>query len=86
MEHTSKKAWVLHPHVQTSLLINECVNLSMSVSGGYIKLTEPHGARKDRYTCLSYANYYASFLDSVLLREEDDDEGREMIGLVQVLG
>jgi hypothetical protein len=45
----------------------------MSVSGGNIKLVEPVGGRKDRYTSLSYGNYYVSLLDLELLKETEND-------------
>lgn len=65
------KAFFNLPFVQTSLAINECINLSMQLSAGYIKLIEPSGARKDRYVSLTMGSYYISFLDQDLLREND---------------
>lgn len=70
------KAFFMNPYIQTTLLINECINLSMSIISGNIKLKERSGGRKDRYTSVSYANYFASFLDKDIMREEgnhDDD-------------
>lgn len=67
------KAFFMNPFIQTSLMIGECVNLNMSVSNGNIKLVEPVGGRKDRYTSLSYGNYYVSLLDIELLKETEDD-------------
>lgn len=66
------KAFLLNPNIQTTLLINECISLDMSLtSGEHIKLEEPAGGRKDRYSSVSYLNYYASLLDQELLREDD---------------
>jgi len=67
------KASLLSPYVQTSLLINECINLSMSLVSGNIKLTEPDGQRKDRYSSFSYGNYFASLLDADLLKEDEEN-------------
>lgn len=65
------KSFFMAPYVMTTLFINESVNLSASFNLGNVKLMEPSGQRKDKYTSVSYANYYASFLDRDLLREED---------------
>jgi hypothetical protein len=49
---------------------------------GLIKLEEPEGARKDRYTSCSYLNYYVSLLDTELLKEEDTgDDMAEFMGV-----
>jgi hypothetical protein len=51
---------------------------------GNIKLIESPGSRKDRYTSISYGNYYASFLDQELVREEDNEDDFSIIAsLVQ---
>ena len=55
-------------------MVNESVNLSMAIAGGNIKLVEPSGSRKDRFTSLAYGNYFASLLDKDLLKEFDNDE------------
>jgi chemotaxis receptor (MCP) glutamine deamidase CheD len=64
------RAYLLAPAIQTNFLINECVSLEMSMTGGgqHIKLSEPSGSRKDRYSSASYGNYYISLLDQDLLR------------------
>ena len=48
------------PFVQTTLLTHEMLNLKREVkSNGMIKLTEPRSGRKDRYSSVSYLNYFA---------------------------
>lgn len=47
------------PYVQTSLLINELINLEHEVKGVNIKIKEKSGMRKDRYSSLGY-NYWAT--------------------------
>ena len=64
---------------QTSLLINECINLSKVIHLGYIKLEEPSGARRDRYSMLAYGNHYACLLDQELIREEDNEDDFDFI-------
>lgn len=47
------------PYIQTTLMINELVNLDHKASGNEIKITEKSGARKDRYSSLGY-NYWVA--------------------------
>jgi len=50
--------------------------------GGTIKLTEPVGARKDRYTAVSYLNYYVSIMDTELLKERNTStDEQEFLGV-----
>ena len=79
----NSKTWFMMPYVQTSLFINECINLSMSISAGNIKLSENSGGRKDRFSSVLYGTHYVALLDKILLKEEDFDSSREMMGLVQ---
>ena len=74
-----KRAYLLQSHMQTSLLVNECISLEMATTGaaGLIKLVEPEGARKDRYTACSYLNYYVSLLDAELLGEAYSSKDNE---------
>ena len=77
-DDSTVRAYLLHPHLQTSLLINECISLEMATTGaaGLVKLVEPEGGRKDRFSSVSYLNYYVNLMDMELLREsytEKDD-------------
>lgn len=47
------------PYINTTLLINELVNLKHEEVGGLVKISEKSGMRKDRYSSLSY-NYYVA--------------------------
>lgn len=78
------RAFFMNPYVQTTLLINECINLSMSILNGNIKLKEQSGGRKDRYSCISYANYFISFLDKDIMKEDGNDE-EDLLASVMVL-
>lgn len=42
------------PYIQTTLLINELINLTHDTSNGLIKVKEKAGMRKDRYSSLQY--------------------------------
>ena len=71
-EDLSMRTWMLHPYVQTNLFVGECLNLEMSTVSNNIKLDEGNGL-KDRYTAVSYLNYFVStILDRELLRQPDD--------------
>ncbi len=76
------QSWFLAPFVQTSLMINEFIGLSMKLVGGNIKLEESSGSRKDRYSALSYCNFYISLLDLELIREKDDKDDWAVIEAV----
>ena len=80
----SAKSWFLASYVNTSLLINEFINLSMVMQGGNIKLIEPPGGRKDRASAIFYANLFSTFLDKDLIREDDNEDDFKYISeLVQ---
>ena len=52
------------PYIQTTLLINEIINLEAEINEtGRIKLKEARTARKDRYSSISYLNYFATELE-----------------------
>lgn len=54
------KAELKAPYIQTTLMANEFLNLAQEVtSNGTIRLTEPRSGRKDRYSAISYLNYFA---------------------------
>jgi len=74
-EDITLRAYLLAPNVQTSLLINECISLTMTLTGGEnIKLEESPNSRKDRFSSVSYLNYYVSLLDQQLLKEDYGDD------------
>ena len=50
------------PYIQTSLLINEIVNLDYTQNGTMVKIRERSGMRKDRYSALAYSYKIASEL------------------------
>lgn len=68
------RPWLLAPYEQTSSLINEALSLAVYVVSGNYKLVEPKRSTKDRIISLIYLNYYANFLDSELLRGDEDSE------------
>ncbi len=67
------------PFLQTTLLVNELVNLEHDIVGGYVKIKEKSGKRKDRYSSLGFANYLAKVLESENLQVEEFDPDDEVI-------
>lgn len=56
----------LLPYINTTLLIDELVNLQHEESNGKVKIYEKAHARKDRYSSLSYNYYVATQLEQKL--------------------
>lgn len=50
-------------HINTSLLINELINLETEVKGNFVKVHEKSGFRKDRFSSLSYNIWLANHLE-----------------------
>ena len=71
MEDPYLRAEWLSPFLNTDFLISESVNLELNLVNGIIRLTEVSGALKDRYSMISYVNWFVSFLDKNLIREDN---------------
>lgn len=72
----------LKPFIETDLLQTELLNMeNVNQASTMIKLENPHG-RKDRFSSLSYMNYYAHYLQQDLLKEEQSyDEDDDVIDI-----
>lgn len=70
-ENTQAK--MLLPYAQTTLLINELINLTHEMSNGLVKVKERSGMRKDRYSSLEYGYYIIQNELSKDLRPESTD-------------
>lgn len=51
------------PYINTTLMINELINLETEVKGNFVRVREKSGMRKDRYTALSYSVWVANILE-----------------------
>lgn len=62
------------PYKQTTLLINEMINLEgdRNPDTGLIRLREVSGGRKDRFSSALYGNYIANQLEREYMRGNDD--------------
>ena len=66
------------PYINTTLLIDELVNLMHDESGGKIKIYEKAGRRKDRYSSLAYNYYVATQLEAKASRRSSQTGGAEI--------
>jgi len=73
------RALAVMPYLQTTSLANELVNLEREIVGGFIKIKEKSGKRKDRYSSLAYANYLAKTLEANLLKVDEYDDDDELV-------
>ena len=66
--------WYERPFLETQLLINETTNLvyERAEATGLIRIHEQGRNRKDRYTSVSYGDYFISLLEKDLLSDEED--------------
>lgn len=58
------------PYINTTLLIDELVNLQHEDAGNKVRLYEKSGMRKDRYSSLAYNYYVATQLENKLSRKQ----------------
>lgn len=61
-----QKALMILPYLQTTLMINELINLQSDTSGMTIKVKERSGMRKDRVSSCLYGYYVCQLLSSKL--------------------
>lgn len=54
----------LQPYQQTTALVNELIGLEYKILSGNIKIIEPSGGTKDRYSSLSYTNHIADKIEN----------------------
>ncbi len=64
--------WFEMPYMETALMINETVNLEYQIIDGKVKVSKKSTVRKDRYSSLSYMNYFASILEKELDTQGSD--------------
>lgn len=67
------------PYVNTTLLIDELINLKHEESNGRVRVYEKAGRRKDRFSSLSYNYYVATQLESKLSRRNAADKDFDSI-------
>lgn len=73
------KAMLKIPYIQTSLLINELVNLDHKINNGNIQIIEKSGMRKDRYSSLGY-NYWV--LQQIVRKKRPQKSGKDIADIL----
>lgn len=71
--NSAEKADMQIPYFQTTLLLNELINLEYSVVGAYIKVKEVGRNRKDRYSSLGFGINRAKELEENLKQQTSYD-------------
>lgn len=67
------KGLLRQPYLQTTALVSEMIELEYKISPdtNLLRLNEKSGFRKDRYSSVSYANYFANKLEKDLFKKKD---------------
>ena len=68
----SEQNKLLLPYIQTSLAVNEMINLEHEISNNRVKLKERSGMRKDRFSSIQYNNYVVNQL-SIKLKPQNNN-------------
>lgn len=68
---TAEKTKMILPYINTTLLINELINLQSEVKGVNIKVKEKSGMRKDRFSSLQYNIYVTMLLEQKLVKNKE---------------
>lgn len=69
-----EKAQLMLPYLNTTLLVNELINLKYEPKkGSLIKVSEKSGFRKDRYSSLSYNYWLVTQLELELSKPKEDE-------------
>lgn len=66
------KVRLMMPYMNTSLLVNELINLKYEPKASTVKVYEKSGFRKDRYSALAYGYWWAIQLELKLDKEIND--------------
>ena len=73
-----EKADIMLPYVQTSLAINEMINLEYEIVNNRVKLKERTGMRKDRFSSIQYNNAVIQELNTKLKPKSADQDILDM--------
>lgn len=65
----SEKAALQMPYINTGLMVNELVNLDYEATNNVIRVHEKPGARKDRYSSVSYNYYIAQQIERNMVKK-----------------
>lgn len=75
----SDKLQLQMPYINTTLLINELINLQHEETNGLVKIFRKKGVRKDRYSSLSYSYWVACQLESKIKHKSNSISGGDKV-------
>jgi hypothetical protein len=67
------------PYMNTTLTINELINLETEVKGNYVRVKEKSGMRKDRFSSLSYNIWLANQLEKDYVADKAQKDFRDIV-------
>lgn len=67
---SANQPYIMAPFVSNDEFISETIQLESTWKEGMLKLEEPSGATKDRYTSASYGNFFISIIERDLLKDD----------------
>lgn len=67
-----EQARMLRPYVQTTVMVNELINLEGQIYNGFVRIKERGTRRKDHYSSIGYGNYLAKILESDLKKKKKE--------------
>lgn len=77
----NEKSELLLPYVQTTLAINEMINLEYEVNNSKVKIKERSGMRKDRFSSIQYNNAIVNELNTLL---KPKDAETDILNLLRI--
>ena len=66
----AEQARMLRPYVQTTVMVNELINLEGQIYNGFVRIRERGANRKDHYSSIAYGNFLAKILESDLKQKK----------------
>lgn len=67
-----EQARMLRPYVQTTVLVNELINLEGQIYNGFVRIREKGTRRKDHFSSVAYGNYLSKILESDLKKKKKE--------------
>lgn len=67
------------PYINTSLAVNELINLETEIKGNYVRVREKSGFRKDRFSSLSYNIWLANQLEKEYVATSTKKDFKELV-------
>ena len=66
-------------YINTSLAVNELINLETEVKGNYVRVREKSGYRKDRFSSLSYNIWLSNILEKEYATSKSKQDFQDIV-------